>query len=350
MTPDRTLLDSILKETRSGTVSRAPPKGFEPLKASAAELVRFGFPPEPDHPKMPERHAFWTKMLSGPLEFVPPEFGFPNEPELHRIAPRHQGGGGGPRRETSLNWSGAYIKPTHASRFTEIHGAWIVPTPSLPKGPKNQPLPSGSYRSTTFIGLDGQRRYFGSSLPQIGTASLIDVDAKGKTSKRTYAWWQWWVRGQHLPEHSITSVPVSPGETVLCSLVVISPTIVRLSLKNQETGKFFGPVDVPAPYADRPNLPRVQVKVTGATAEWITERPTSFDEKHSLYELPDYGEIRFSDCHAVSSSTGSAEQLQKLDLATLIKMRAIREHPHRSVPLSVAELEGEQGLTTTYLG
>jgi hypothetical protein len=82
-------------------------------------------------------------------------------------------------------------------------------------------------------------------------------------------------------------VPVRPGDTVLCSLVVISPSIVRFSLKNQRTKCVFGPIDVQAPVRNRPGAPPVQVKITGATAEWITERPTAFDEKHTLYELPD---------------------------------------------------------------
>ena len=89
--------------------------------------------------------------------------------------------------------------------------------------------------------------------------------------------------------------------------------------------------------------------MTGATAEWITERPTALDKKHTLYELPDYGKVKFSNCHAVSSSPGVDERTEKLDLATLINMRAIRKHPHRSVPLSIAELDGEQGFTTSYV-
>jgi hypothetical protein len=168
-------------------------------------------------------------------------------------------------------------------------------------------------------------------------------------TEQTYAWWQWWVRDQHLPEMRIKSVPVSPGDTVLCSLLVISPQMVRFTLKNQRTGKLFGPFDVQAPVAKRPNLPDIQIKVTGATAEWITERPTSFDAKHRLYDLPDYEEVRFRNCYAVSSSPGSAELTQKLNVAAVIKMRGIKRHPSRSVLISLARLDGEQALTTTYL-
>ncbi len=346
LTPD--ILNDALKDVLSRVSAFRPPKDFDPLKAAAAELLRYGFATEPDRLRMPQQHAFWTRFLSGPLTFSEPDFDFRDHQDSHRVTPRRQTKGAGNRREKSLNWSGAYIKPVRGRTFTEIHGEWTVPKPKPPTDTATGAVPPGSYRSVSFIGLDGQRRYVNSSLPQIGTASHVDVDANGQRTEHTYAWWQWWVRDQHFPETRISSVPVRPGDTVLCSLVVISPTIVRFSLKNQRTRCVFGPIDVHAPVRNRPGAPPVQVKITGATAEWITERPTAFDEKHTLYELPDYGKVPFDHCYAISSSPGAPEQIQGLGLATLIKMRTIKERPHRSVPVSVTELRGQQAFTTTY--
>lgn len=348
MIPHPKTLDDVLQGVRSRVSPARPSKDFEPLKAAAADLLRYGLPTEPELAHGTERHAFWSRLLSGPLTFAEPDLDFDVRQDLHRVAPRRQTGRAGRRRESSLNWSGVYIKPNSGKAFTEIHGEWIVPKPSPPADPATNTVAPGSYRVVSFIGLDGQRRYANSSLPQIGTASRVDVDAAGNPTEQTYAWLQWWVRDQHHPEIRIRSVAIRPGDTVMCSLMVMSPTIVRFALKNQTTGYFFGPIEVPSPPVAGPGS--AQVQVTGATAEWVTERPTSFDEKHTLYELPNYGSIRFTNCYAVSTSHGAPEQVQRLDLATLIKMRAIKQNPHRSEPISETRLDGDQSFTTSYLG
>jgi hypothetical protein len=81
----------------------------------------------------------------------------------------------GTRYETSPNWSGAYITPKRSRMFTEVHGSWQVPTPSPPVDGKGSPPADGDYRSSAWIGLDGQRRYLNSSLPQIGTSQFVKV-------------------------------------------------------------------------------------------------------------------------------------------------------------------------------
>ena len=75
------------------------------------------------------------------------------------------------RRESSLNWSGAYVTPRNGRQFTEVHGRWEVPAVAVPSGTSGSP----EFRSSIWIGLDGQRRYFDSSLPQIGTAQVLNA-------------------------------------------------------------------------------------------------------------------------------------------------------------------------------
>ena len=239
--------DKALLEVRSRTQCNPPPRGFEPLKATASDLLHHGLPIEPDHTRTPERHAFWSRLLSGPVNFVDPQFDIPDDAEPHRIARRRQRSAAGIRNEKSLNWSGVYIKPSGARMFTEIHGEWIVPKPSVPVTSGRPASAPGSYRCVSFIGLDGQRQYRNSSLPQIGTASRVDVDAKGNATESTYAWLQWWLPDHSQQETRISSVPIAPGHTVLCGLIVINPAVVRFYLKNQTTGYFFGPITHDAP-------------------------------------------------------------------------------------------------------
>ena len=42
-------------------------------------------------------------------------------------------------------------------QFTEVHGRWEVPAVAIPSG-----RASPEFRSSIWIGLDGQRRYFNS--------------------------------------------------------------------------------------------------------------------------------------------------------------------------------------------
>src|SRR5215472_4296333 len=44
----------------------APPTTFDPISASAGELQRYGFPPEPDQLKFPEAYKAWAKAVSAP--------------------------------------------------------------------------------------------------------------------------------------------------------------------------------------------------------------------------------------------------------------------------------------------
>ena len=78
--------------------------------------------------------------------------------------------------------------------FVEIRGSWQAPVVAPPT-----PGEIGEFHSSTWIGLDGQRRYLNSSLPQIGTAQYVDVTAAA-TTFTTKAWWQWWLRDHFNPK------------------------------------------------------------------------------------------------------------------------------------------------------
>jgi Peptidase A4 family len=90
--------------------------------------------------------------------------------------------------------------------------------------------------------------------------------------------------------------------------------------------------------------PAVQVQVSGATAEWIVERPMIWHEG-KLYQWPNYGTVQFQfkNCFAVSAAApGSASRTETLAGARLINMFEVREKPHRIADISVAKREGDR--------
>jgi hypothetical protein len=187
--------------------------------------------------------------------------------------------------------------------------------------------------------------YFNSSLPQIGTLQNVDV-VNGQPTTEISAWWQWWVRDQ---DNFPVSLPLSVSEddSILCSLVVVTPTKVKFLIKNQTTGYMIAPFDQVAPMAQMTHMPSpIQVEISGATAEWIMERPTKL-QSTQLYELPNYNRVEFKNCLAVSASSEMADRTHDLSNANLINMMAVREHPHRTVPISVAQRQGNNGIITT---
>ncbi|MDH3664315.1 MAG: G1 family endopeptidase, partial [Alphaproteobacteria bacterium] len=185
------IMDQILERTRFFPV---PPDGFDPLTASSDELRDFGLPLPPNEQTHPALYEFWRRMYGlPPLKFIPISFSFKGFEQLSAIIHRRQALGFRTRRQTSPNWSGAYIKPRDGEVFTEIWGQWQVPGPAVPP---TAAMAGSYYRCSTWIGLDGQRRYYQSSLPQIGTAQSIN-DATGQLEFD--AWWQWWVRDEFFP-------------------------------------------------------------------------------------------------------------------------------------------------------
>ncbi len=275
--------------------------------------------------------------------FVEASFAFELR-QVQRSYPLRMAARGGTRLQTSRNWSGAFITPRDGRMFTEVHGSWTVPLVSAASGV----TADNEYRSSTWIGLDGQRRYLHSSLPQIGTAQFVNVHT-GTSTLSTTSWWQWWLRDHSNPPVTL-SLTVNPYDEVIASLIVVGETLVKFIIKNVTTGQVCSPFIRSAPTATMPNPPSlVQVRVSGATAEWVVERPTALPPADFLYDLPDYGTVDFSDCHAVSAlapqGTGRAESLVG---ARLINMYKVESNPHRTVIISRAERPDVDRVKTTY--
>jgi hypothetical protein len=124
-----------------------------------------------------------------------------------------------------------------------------------------------------------------------------------------------------------------PGHRILAKLEVLNETQVRFLIKNRTTNQNYPPFTMNAP-----SLSGQQAKVSGATAEWVVERPA--DMATVLYELPDYQQVTFTSCYAIQAALppggtpGQGEE-RTLDGATLISMyEDVESSPVRRVTIS----------------
>jgi hypothetical protein len=264
-------------------------------------------------------------LFSPPLSFEEGDFSF-----VGPLPDNFQSAGAptaGSRQESSLNWSGAYIMPRDGRMLTQVLGSWHVPGAAPPAGQN----PRGEYRSSTWIGLDGQRSYLNSTLPQAGTAQFFNAVGY-PLGLATISWFQWWP----VPPVTIVGLPVAQGNRMMCWLIVLDPTHVLVILKNHTQGPLYMFI-LTAPMVMFPPIPgMVRAEVSGATAEWVVERPTSL-VNNQLYALPDYGQVVFQQCYAVSApSPGWFGRLERLIGPTLIGMFKLEQNPHRRVTISRA--------------
>jgi len=103
------------------------------------------------------------------------------------------------------------------------------------------------------------------------------------------------------------------GQRMMASLLVLNETQVHFLIENRTTGQIFPPFNMDAP---TDTWSGIQLKVSGATAEWIVERPTDATTG-DLYELPDYNEV--------------------LSAAKLIDMYVVKQNPERTAKISIAK-------------
>ena len=317
--------DTLRKIVAESITSDLPPAGFDPLAASQDELKELGFPTRPDPVRQRAAYRFWRTMFARPMQFEAFRFEIvaPAETRRRRFFFSQL-----PRRQTSLNWSGAYIKPRDGTIFSEIWGKFQVPTPNLPPGGGL----GDKYRCSTWIGFDGQRRYLRSTLPQIGTAQNIDP-VTGVPTKSFSAWWQWWVRDVIGAPVVLASPEIHAGDLIMCFMQVANDrTEVSFAISNLTTGRVVQ-FSQQAPF-DSAGHP---IEVSGATAEWVTERSADPPDPTPL-QLPDYGTVNFHDCGAtaINMDTGAIVE-RSLSAANLIDMYAVRHNPERIIKISIAK-------------
>lgn len=324
-----------------------PAKDFDPLKATDAQLERYGLPPRPDPQKQPDFFEFWIRLLSQPFQAIATEFpqvvdAEPPHIPLTRVGARARQSSH--RFQSSRNWSGAYIVPDHPEKLVYVSGSWRVPIPSLPPVSPQGVGAGEEYQSSTWIGIDGRRRYPMSSMPQIGTSQTFQIQ-DGIEKIKTYAWWQWWSLDANYPPDNrqnppipIPNFPVSVKDEIIAGLLLRSADEVQFFIKNQTTGLFTTFLVV----APGPILP------LGSTAEWIVERPTVIGS-HRLYPLPAYTDVVFRDCFAQSApAIGAPGTIRRLERLRLIRMLEVFPAPHRTSFVSVPRKLDNTSICVSY--
>jgi hypothetical protein len=329
---------TLIQLVQDSVRSQLPPAGFDPMAAPQQELDKYAFPKRPDPTLQPRAYAFWEKMFASPFAFD--AFDFDKTFPSLNTQPRRGFFAQMPRQQDSPNWSGAYITPRDGTVFSEIWTEYQVPTPNQPADGT-----AATYSSSTWIGLDGQRSYYMSTLPQFGTSQNIDVST-GVPMRSYFAWWQWWARdvlGAAYP------IPLAAPTIHASDLIMLFMQVadnragVSFMMKNVTTGRVVQFFQSP------PTVPGLPFKVSGATAEWVMERPADPPHPTPLQQLPDYGTVDFHDCGATAVNMDTGVSVERsLSAARLIDMYVVREGPERIVKNSIAEQLSNSEFLTEY--
>jgi len=316
-----------------------PGNSINPSTLSNTQLLNLGLPPKPDAVRQSLLRQLWNKafgrtVIINPYQFDEERLIAMSYQMLNRQAdemPIEE-----TRFETSSNWSGAYITANRNMQFMQIWGVWTVPgnlqIPAAPYGGS----PNIPYICSNWIGLDGQRLYLDSSLPQIGTATTLQLDG----SLSVDAWTQWWARGNKNTVPLPIGIVVNPGDQVLCVLTASDPqTVVFVIVNLSSKTPVVTPVVGTAPPVTLPDKSTVYPEIAGATAEWIVERPRIVGQQ-TLYNFPNYGQAEFDCCGAVEANGVETVSLlsgvpQELQGGRLIRMFQVLQNPARTAYISM---------------
>ena len=345
---------NIVDDVQKGFHGFPVPSGpFDASLASPALLRRYGLPPRPDPDAQPLLRQVWNRGFGAPLTlqkfpFVRAALVEETRYQTYEIPLSDT------RVETSSNWSGAYLTANRDKQFLQIWGVWTVPAHLRLPPPPFQGRPGVEYRCATWIGLDGQRLYFDSSLPQIGTSSTLK--ANGSTTVK--AWVQWWARGIANAQPQRLGLAVAPGNQVLAVLTAWDSQSVIFVMVNLSDMSAIA-VKGTAPTVNLDGISATP-QIAGATAEWIVERPAIPNQplvygKPPLYNFPDYGCIEFDLCMAVEGESVDIFSLfgglpQDLQGERLIRMFDVLFNPARTAFISMPRKLNDTAVRVQYGG
>jgi hypothetical protein len=344
--------DTVIADLKKRFTGFAVPEGaFDPSTATAKQLQDLGLPPKPSSECQPLLREAWDAGFGKPLRLQK----FQVERDLveqteYRLFERQVAdiSFDGINFETSSNWSGAYITANQDRQFLQVWGSWRIPgnlqmPPPYLQGPQNIP-----YVCANWIGLDGQRLYLNSSLPQMGTVSILQPN----NTTTAQAWTQWWARGSADPTPVPLGLAVAPGDQVLCVVTAQDPMTVYCVMVNLTPFPPTGTVvKSTVPNVTLPDGTTVQPSIAGATAEWIVERPRVPNpppgQPPAPYNFANYGEMEFQFCGAVEGNGVSVLSwfsglTQVLRGARRIRMFDVLANPARTEFISMP-----RGLTDT---
>jgi hypothetical protein len=366
------LFDPLVTELDTRVFRRKPnflPADLDLLDASlgVGDFVRLGLPPRPTDPAA---LRLWREMIPPGLKIVPPfeegTGGYTFRADMAVGVTRlsaEQGDedvtqarvAGIPRGRlgSSRNWSGAAIFANRGDRFNQVIASWTVPKVSDGNG-------EGPWVCSTWIGIDGLRRWM-KSMPQMGTTQVVgDTGERDDNNDRLpqyFAWWQWWLRGRTIQAPVVFPAPaIAPGKKIYCCVTLLPPD--QPDPGDRHHVQFFLSVDgvaspvmlAPPPTNDPADIDGGRrVPATGASAEWILERPTALHDSPNgnvkegeLFPLPDFGSAGADDFAAslapdpdpmVVASIAASPITPAVNFRTPLKLRMME---HRREPSRVA--------------
>jgi hypothetical protein len=221
------------------------PAGFNPVTAKARELLVYGYPARPDVKRHPQLNELWEKMLSRPIRFIDPKFSVMKDK------------GHGPRPKyalpSGLGWCGSIARPASGPKggtVSFVSGQWTVPHIVAPS--------PGDCICACWVGIDGGNEDSDDIL-QAGTTQML-VDRFGFLPEYvSFAWFEWYPA----PPVTIANFPVSPGDTMYCTICANSPTEAVIRLLNVTSG--VATVFMKTAPA--------KIQLAGDTVEWVVEAP-----------------------------------------------------------------------------
>jgi Peptidase A4 family len=257
----------------------APADGFDPNKASAAELVKNGLlwrrPAPTDNPALVRA---WQQVFSRTWlakDRIVPQLETQTGKTHALKKPLTQ-----VTDQNFVNgaWSGAGIR---GGKWTGVIGFWDIPTVSKPSEPQGE---IGGWDSSSWIGLDGFNiGIVSNDVLQAGVQQV--VSASGQASY--VAWFEWFAPAQagspgYIDQTNILNFQVKPGQQVYCSVQYVNNgTAGYIYFANEATGQHFSITLAPPPGAT----------FAGNSIEWIMEAP---DGGEPITALPKFTPVQFT--------------------------------------------------------
>lgn len=258
----------ILSETAVPHYSsfESPPDGFNIVRASNEELLRYGFPHRPDARRMPRAASAWHAIARNVRKIVPPKLRL-----LEGVS--HGKTFGKPRTLFEIenapeegNWCGLAV--VDQPNYIHVSASWTVPAVTVPPGYQN-----GRYVSSAWVGLGGFEDW-DPTVVQAGTEHDTEKDTVG--NPQYYAWIEWAPLGAAV----IEGFPIKPGDFVTVYVGRYDqPNVYNMInaialVVNHTTGELAGPFSMyppqSAPFGQV--VPGLPVSApSGASAEWVVE-------------------------------------------------------------------------------
>ena len=171
---------------------------------------------------------------------------------------------------SSTNWAG-YAVSTTSGQVSSVNASWVEPTIVS--------CPTRAQYAAFWVGIDG---YTSSSVEQTGT----DSDCSHGHAVY-YAWYEFYPS----PSHRISTLTISPGDTIFAS-VTYNTTTAKFTtvLSDTTTGHSF-------------STSAAVRTAARSSAEWIAEAPSSLS---GVLPLADFGTVEFGQDYTSLAATGSA--------------------------------------------